>query len=258
MKALAIVVAGAVSSVSVTATSPPPLALGGVVIGATIFDSVHALGPPDLVVTADQGHTWQWAEAGGLDREVLTDDALVVREVLVAEPAALTNSSPLPVVQPSEVPVLGMSARAADTSIKALGGKPIAEPDASVRAWRLGGGVLVAELEKGSVQRLLAVDERSAQLLGYLEPALAAPAYRAPVLEKEFIPERLPEGTGTVVVRVDVDANGKVKDAKVIVPSGNGAIDDSELFAIKRSKFRPAVCAGVPCPGVYIDIGGMF
>jgi len=56
-------------------------ALGGGAIGGTVLSMVQAFGPPDLVETSDAGHEWRWYDAKGLDRDVLVDDALAIKEL---------------------------------------------------------------------------------------------------------------------------------------------------------------------------------
>lgn len=241
------------------------LSLGGIAVGSSILDAAKVLGMPDVVQTTDDGHVWQWSDAGGLDREVLTDDDLVVESVLVA-PCKVTSAA-----QPAEFPVLGLSARDAERTIDAIAASSspgssavdtIASPEAvnahpSTHVWRFAGGVLVTELNQERVVRIRALDVRTARIRGYVWPALHAPAHRAPVLAKRFMPQTLPPGAGTVIVRVDLDANGSVTRTRVVQGSGDAAIDDFEVDSMRRSSFLPASCDGVPCAGVYLDIGGI-
>lgn len=253
-----------VPSVEATShTSPPPmLSLGNVTIGASVLETVKRLGPPDVVQTTDLGHEWQWVEATGIDREVLADDDLIVRQILVAQPARIPDQTPPPLVQPAEFKALGIPVDDAAGAIAAGGGNPIVEPDPAVRAWDFPGGVLVGELENGVVGRLLALDDVWARRLGYLQPPPAADAplnYRAPVLTQEFYAAYPPDALranieGTAVVRVLIDSGGAPKDARIVVTSGNSEIDGAALESVRRSKFRAARCDDVPCPGVYFDL----
>ena len=74
---------------------------------------------------------------------------------------------------------------------------------------------------------------------------------------KQYEPAYVPAVNGTVIVRVEVGSDGKVTDTRVIVSSGDKAIDRFEVASMLQSTFAPATCAGVPCAGVYIDIGWM-
>jgi len=246
------------------AASPSPqiLSLGGVVIGHSVLDVVKWIGPPDVLRTTDVGHEWQWVDAGGLDREVLADDDMIVRQVLVAEPASIPGSKPPPIVQPAEFAALHVSADEAGAAIAKAGGEMIAEPDPSVRAWSLSGGVVVEELESGRVGQLLALDDLSARNLGYLSPAPFASvplARRAPVMTNEFIvpypDDAARDGIeGTVVLRVVIGANAGVERADIVVSSRNDEIDAAAVQSAKKSTYRPAQCDGTPCRGVYFDL----
>lgn len=235
-----------------------PLTLGGVAIGGSILDTIQTLGLPNAVSSIDEGQWWQWNGPNGFDREVVTNDDLVVKEVLVAPIAATSAGVASPPPEPVDVPVLGLSLPDATKKVRDLGAAPLPSiVSTPPHAWRLHGGVLVAELSGSTVWRIRAFDNTSARMSGYLQPQLARPHHHAPVLVNTFIPQILPQGSGTVLVRVEVDVTGKVSGARVIVSSHDSAVDDWELSAIKRATFQPAQCDGNPCPGVYIDVGGI-
>ena len=236
--------------VSATPTPEPTahaLGLGGVALGTSIVDEFKAFGMPDVVQTRDDGQLFQWSDKGGIDREVVTDDALVVRSVLVARPDAASTA------QPPEAPVLGMDSAKAAVAITALGGVRAAYDN----VWRLGDGYVVLESERSTVVRVRAVDIATARRQGYAGDPPVSPDHKAPVLVKAFIPYFWPNGTGTVIVVVDVDAHGGVADTRVLLSSGNGSVDEFEVQSMRRSTFSPASCSGTPCAGVYLDIGGM-
>lgn len=250
--ALATLVAGAIAVLAAGNPQAPGgsgLSLGGVVIGSSVLDVVKKLGTPITVQTTDDGHFWQWAEAGGLDREILTNDDLIIESVLVA-PAKATSTA-----QPSELPVLGEPIDTASNVIAASGAISAKHSGPTWSSWRYNGGVLVVETDASTVARLRALDERTAALRGYLGAKPVVAAHRAPVLVKAYMPTYVPPASGTVIVRVDVGADGMVTDARVIVPSGDREIDRFEVASMRESTFTPASCAGVPCAGVYIDIG---
>ena len=249
------------ASPAVQASPDSGLSLSGVTIGATILDAVKAFGAPDEVRTTDLGHEWQWVETGGLDREVLTDDDMIVRQVLIARLAPIPGESPPPVVQPVEFRALAVSVDDAAGAVEAAGGTAIIEPDPSIRAWSFPGGVLVAELDGDIVGRLTALDDRMARLLGYLQPPPERqPAiYRAPVLTRDFnasYPTAAMRAgiEGRAVVRVLVDPNGTPKDVRIVVTSGDADIDAAALESARKSAFRPARCDDAPCAGVFFDL----
>lgn len=249
------------ASPSPAASAPSRLTLGSVAIGASILDAVKIFGAPDVIRNIDLGHEWQWVEAGGLDREVLTDDDMTVRQVLVALPASIEGESPPPVVQPPEFRALAVPVDDAAAAVAAAGGNSIAEPDPTIRAWSFPGGVLVAELESGAVGRLLALDDFMARGLGYLEPPpdVKSSVYRAPLLTKDYYASypmsALRAGIeGRAVVRVAIDSTGMPANVRIVVTSGNADIDAAALESARKSEFRPARCDDTPCAAVYYDL----
>jgi TonB family protein len=243
------------------ATAAPQLSLGGVIVGASVLDAVKRFGAPDIIRTTDLGHEWQWVDAGGLDREVLTDDGMVVRQVLIAQPAPIAGESPAPAVQPAEFHALAVSVDEAANVFAAAGGTAIPEPDPAVRAWSFPGGVLVAELDNGITGRLTALDDIMARRLGYLQPPpdIIPSIYHAPVLTRDY---NAPFPTdpwragieGRAVVRATIDPTGAPKDVRIVVTSGNADLDAAALASVRKSAFRPARCDDAPCPGVYYEV----
>lgn len=55
--------------------------------------------------------------------------------------------------------------------------------------------------------------------------------------------------TGSVVVRVDVDATGYPNNATVIQRSGSRELDRAATDAVRRWRFTPAQSNGQPVPG---------
>ncbi len=68
------------------------------------------------------------------------------------------------------------------------------------------------------------------------------PTYRA----RAVYPEAAAGIEGTVQVRVKIDAQGAVTDAKVIGDAGNPALEWASVDAVKRWRFQPATRNGVP------------
>jgi TonB family protein len=248
-----------------TPASPAPVAtklsLGGVTIGASVLDAVKRFGAPDILRTTDLGHEWQWVDTGGLDREILTDDDMVVREVLVARPAPIPGELSAPAVQPPEFHALAVAVDEAANAFATVGGIPIAEPDPAVRAWSFAGGVVVADLDNGLTGRLMALDDIMARRLGYLQPPpdIRPSIYRAPVETRDFtVPyptEPWREGIeGRAVVRATIDTTGAPKDVRIVVTSGNADLDAAALESVRKSAFRSARCDDLPCPGVYYEV----
>jgi TonB family protein len=252
MIARALAIAGAVASL---AGSDANLSLGGIAIGGSVLDAEKKFGMPGVVQTEDWGHEWQWPDAGGLDREVLTDDNMVVQRVLVAPRPSTARESPAPVAQPPEAPVLGLDGDAAAKVMEKSGGERVEGRYPGTLAWRVPGGFLVAALTDGKVARITAFDETTAHRLGFIAPAAEIAPHRAPHVLRDFTPSYVPSGSGTVIVRVALDAAGSVKEAKIVVPSGSRLIDEAELEHARRSQYEAATCDGVPCASVYMDIG---
>jgi TonB family protein len=258
---LAAAAPAATTSPAAPAPVAPPLTLGGIAIGASVLDAVKRFGAPDVLRTTDLGHEWQWLDTGGLDREVLTDDDLVVREVLVAEPAPIAGESPPPAVQPAEFQALAVSVDDATNVFGAAGGIALAEPEPAIRAWSFSGGVVVAEVEDGITGRLTAFDDIMARRLGYLQPPpdIIPSIYHAPVVTRDFnVPYPITpwrDGIeGRAVVRATIDPSGAPKDVRIVVTSGNADLDAAAIEAVRKSSYRGARCDDVPCPGVYYGL----
>jgi len=233
-----------------SATSPT---LAGVAVGSSVLDVEKRLGFPDVAQTTDYGSFWQWSGRDGLDREVYTDDDLVVESILVA-PGRIGSTA-----QPSEAPMLGIDvSKAASAAASAGAGPTILKPStAGIIVWPLGSGYLAAEIDGKTVVRLRALDATTAQRWRYAGDPLATPSHTAAAMAKEVIAHPLPDGVGQDLILVSVDAAGKAVDAKVIVPSGVTAVDRFALDCVRLSAFKPATCAGVPCAGTYIYSGGI-
>ena len=88
-------------------------------------------------------------------------------------------------------------------------------------------------------------------------PALvaAAPTDRPVPLQDQSPPPAYPSAalrrgdSGTVVVRVEVDAHGLPLDAKVIQRSGSRELDRAALDAVRGWRFQPAQSNGQPMVG---------
>jgi TonB family protein len=230
--------------------------LGGVALGAPVQSAVKAFGAPGLVATTDDGHEWRWYDAGGLDVDLLADNSLVVRQILVGRPEPL-HGTPSKLVQPKEFPVLEKMAREAWVWMKSDGAVPQAEPEGTVSAWRTNSDVVVLELRDNRVQKSLSLDASAAAHLGYIAGP-RAPLYRAPRLLSQYpvdYPKRAIErrAEGVVVVQVEVAASGSVKDVRVLVSSGDPDIDAAETLSMRKSKFQPSRCDGQPCDSIYLD-----
>ena len=257
-----------------------PLTLGGISVGGSILDVVKKLGYPTVVQSTDDGQYWQWSDRDGLDREVLTSDDLIVQSVLVAPVARST-------AQPAEFRVLGADANKAYASMTAAGGAPVPRVWKNIHVWAMDGGYIVAETGPAPtpattaspvpsattaavgqakpgcdacdvVLCLRALDAQTAVSRGYVGGRPRPPEHTAPTLVKTYVPPFVPPGQGTVIVRVALDATGHPNDVSVIVSSGDGGVDRFEVDSMRWSKFTPGTCAGVPCPSVYLDIGGVM
>jgi len=231
--------------------------LAGATLEAPVLDLVRSLGTPALVQSTDDGHEWRWFDAHGIDVDVLTDDQLVVRQVLVARPEAIQGKAQA-LVQPAELPLLEMPVASAEKALLAAGAQHQAEPDKAISAWRIDDNYVVLELQRGEVARILALDATAAQHFGYAGGSTLLTAHRAPRLVHQAAmdyPHRAiaNHAEGVVIVAVDVAASGAVKSARVLLSSGNSDIDDAEVQSMRRSTFRPARCAGEPCAGLFLD-----
>lgn len=241
---------------AIAAHAEPGTSLGGVSLGAPVQSAVRLFGPPGLVQTTDDGNEWRWYDVRGVDVDLLTDNALVIRQILVSRPEPL-HGKPSPLVQPSEFPLLEDSAKTADAWMRASGATRQAEPEGGISAYHVGDDLVVLELRQGEVNKILALDRASAERQGYVA-ASPAPRHHAPRLVDQFpvdYPKRALErrAEGVVVVLVDLSATGSVKDVRVLVSSGDPDIDAAESLSMRKSTFTPARCDGQPCEGVFLD-----
>jgi TonB family protein len=241
---------------SIAASGAEQTSLAGVALGEPVTEVVARYGPPDLVATTDDGLEWRWFDARGIDVDLLADNTLAVRQILAARPRPANGVAPR-LVQPLEFPVLEMTASTADAWMRSTGGVRQSEPENVVHAFRFGSDVVVLEMRDGAVGKILAMDDASAVRVGYLGGP-AGEHYQAPRLTHQFAvdyPKRALErrAQGVVVVAVDLLPSGAVKDARVLVSSGDGDIDGAELLSMRRSTFSPARCDGESCNGLYVD-----
>jgi TonB family protein len=232
------------------------LTLSGVTLGVPVETLTRTYGTPDLVQTTDDGHEWRWFDAGGVDVDLLVDNELTVRQVLASRPEA-AHGTPSKLVQPREFPVLEQPLDAAGAWMKSSGAVRQPEPENSVSAWRVSGGLVVLELRDGRVHKIRTLDMVSAAHLGYISGPRGA-SYRSPRLLRQYpvdYPKRALErrAQGVVVVAVDLASTGIAKSVRVIVSSGDADIDAAEALSMRRSRFAPARCDGAPCDGIYLD-----
>ncbi|WP_313213535.1 energy transducer TonB [Stenotrophomonas acidaminiphila] len=86
-------------------------------------------------------------------------------------------------------------------------------------------------------------------------PAAAAPSDRPVPLPGQSPPPSYPPAalrrgeSGTVVVRVEVDASGMPLDARIIQRSGSRDLDRAALEAVRGWRFQPAQSNGQPMAG---------
>jgi TonB family protein len=248
-----VIVAGSWLALCAAASVSAPPTLAGITIGSSVLDAEKRFGFPQVAQTTDFGSFWQWSDRDGLDREVYAGDDLIVQSVLVA-PARAGSTA-----QPSEAPLLGLDiAKAAAAAATAGAGPMILKPSvAGTTVWRFGSGYLTAESDGKAIVRLRALDVATAQQWGYAGAPLASPSHTAAAMVQEVISHPLPDGEGEDLILVSLDASGHVTDTKVIVSSGQTAVDDFAMQCARRSIFKPATCAGVPCAGTYIYSGGI-
>ncbi|HET9343486.1 MAG TPA: energy transducer TonB [Candidatus Eremiobacteraceae bacterium] len=236
------------------ATSATPPTLAGVAVGSSVLDVEKRFGFPDVAETTDYGSFWQWSERDGLDREIYTDDDLVVESVLVA-PARGGSTA-----QPSEAPMLGIDVSKAATAAASVGAGPtIVKPSTpGIIVWPFGSGYLVAETVGSVVARLRVLDVTSTRRWRYAGDPLATPPHTAATMVREVIAPSVPAGVGEDLILVNLDATGKVTDAKVLIGSGQTDVDRFAIDCVRLSTFKPATCAGVPCAGTYLYSGGIL
>jgi TonB family protein len=255
--ALAYSAASAAPAARPDAPSPTPLTLAGVTLGEPVAEVVARRGAPDVVQTTDQGGEWRWFDAGGYDLDLLTDDTLSVRQILVSPMEAVPGKA-VRWVQPAGFPYLGATRGLAEAGLRAAGGAAYAQPNPNVSVWQFAGGLCVLELRGQTVARILVLGVDAAKTAGFMGSGPPLGSFFAPRLllqhAVDYPPQAVAEhAQGVVVVAVWLNASGGVDGVRVIVSSGNRAIDEAEVESMRRSRFRPARCAGQPCPSLYLD-----
>lgn len=229
----------------------------GATLGQSVLAVVHRLGSPSLVQTTDSGQEWRWFDGHGVDLDLLTSDDLVIHRVLVGRPEALEGNAP-PLVQPQDLPLIGVALRDATNALSAAGAVHRAATDPAISVWGWQDGFVVLQLSEGRVARVLLLDKVAAAASGYAGSAPPLSAFHAPRLVRQpavDYPRRaIARGAqGVVVIRLVVTATGGVHDASVLLSSGDPDIDAAELDSMRRASFRPARCNGQPCDAVYLD-----
>lgn len=231
--------------------------LGGASLDIPVLSVVRNLGVPSLVQSTDDGQEWRWFNARGLDMDLLTDDALVVHQILASRPEAIEGKT-FPLVQPAELPLLDASLAEASKALTVAGGRPAESGGAPVALWRFADAFVALQPAHARVAKLLVLDEWAARRFGYLGSGTTVGAHRAPRLTHQAAVDYphaaiASRAQGVVIIRVDVAGSGAVKNAAVLVSSGNSDIDAAEVQSMRRSSFRPARCEGQPCDGVFLD-----
>src|SRR3974377_465635 len=135
---------------SIAARGAEQTSLAGVALGEPVTQVVARYGAPDIVATTDDGLEWRWFDARGIDVDLLADDTLAVRQILAARPQPANGAAP-GLVQPSEFPVLEMSASAAGAWMRSNGGSRLSEPENVVHAFLFDSDVVVLEMGGGVV-----------------------------------------------------------------------------------------------------------
>lgn len=231
--------------------------LGGASLDIPVLSVVRRLGMPSLVQSTDDGQEWRWFNARGVDIDLLTDDALTVHQILAGRPEAI-EGKPFPLVQPAELPLLDAPLVEARKALSAAGGRLAVSDGAPVALWRFADAFVALQPARARVAKMLVLDEWAARRFGYLGTGTTLGAHRAPRLTHQPAVD-YPHGAiasraqGVVIIRVDVAASGAVKDAVVLLSSGNSDIDAAELQSMRRGTFRPARCDDQPCDGVFLD-----
>ncbi|MDQ6781347.1 MAG: energy transducer TonB [Candidatus Eremiobacteraeota bacterium] len=231
--------------------------LGGASLDIPVLSVVRSLGMPSLVQSTDDGQEWRWFNARGLDVDLLADDALTVHQILASRPEAV-EGKPFPLVQPAELPLLEAPLAEASKALTAAGGRLAESGGAAVALWRFAGAFVALQPARAHVAKILVLDEWAARRFGYFGSGVMLGAHRAPRLTHQPAVDYphaaiASRAQGVVIVRVDVAASGAVKNAVVLLSSGNSDIDAAEMQSMRRSSFRPARCDGQPCDGVFLD-----
>ncbi|MDP9046252.1 MAG: TonB family protein, partial [Pseudomonadota bacterium] len=78
-----------------------------------------------------------------------------------------------------------------------------------------------------------------------LPPRVVVQYLEPPVPDYPSLSRRLGE-TGRVLVRVDIDAEGRTREVALLRSSGYPRLDEAALRAVRKARFRPHVEGGEP------------
>jgi TonB family protein len=226
-------------------------------VGSSVRADIAAFGPPN-VVTTDVGHIWTWLRPGGGILRVTTDDNGIIRMVDVLAAAGARSNFAVP--PPASLGLtfnettldIAESKLASFADFGASAMLPDSGDAAVVRGYKLSpANELVLLFNTAHMLREAFLGDRNTMERSGLVPRASGASYHAPVLQKLGAVDFRGQREGVTFVRIEVGADGSVRDATVFVSSGDSDLDRLAVTSAKLDTFAPATRNGKPTDGVY-------
>ncbi len=222
-----------------------PLSLGGITLGSSVAGLVGTLGYPVDVQSTDLGHRWNWSAKGATLIAITDDDA----KVLAIDFTPAGPAPPIAFTVDGKPRTLTFGTYTLANAQAELSTISDLATDNGAKLFRLSPARELALFfdAKGVLTRAVLGDRLSLGRMGFLpaDDALAL-AYKAPratgavhpALHGASPPPR------PAIVRIDVDRDGAVASATVLVSSGAPGFDDAVVKAALAQTFHPATIGG--------------
>jgi len=222
-------------------TAPPVESL----LHVPVLALVRQYGAPRGVRSADDG-THVVFDDGPARIDAIVDDAGEVHAVDLAFPSGTTYTLTL---DDGLAHRLTFGTTTADAAGDALSADAETEGGA-FRVFRRGAdsdAVLVFDASTQTLAHVIVGDRATLLRLGYVRTQLPeGPVFpfRAPVLRHTTLVDL--GGTRATVLRLDVDRLGVVRDARVLIPSGDAAFDERAARSALHDTYAPATLSDRP------------
>lgn len=104
-----------------------------------------------------------------------------------------------------------------------------------------------------SFARVIRADAGAAEAAASSAPETMQPPVLVGLTKPEYPAlARKMQVQGDVVMRLSVDASGKVTNVEMVKPIGRGGLDEAAMAAAKGARFKPATRNGAAVPGTYL------
>ena len=223
-----------------------PLSLAGIALGSPVAALVGTLGFPAAVASTDLGHRWDWSGNGTTLIAMTDDDA----KVLAVDFTPAGTAPPLTFTVDGKPRTLAFGTY---TLAKAQAELSTVSDIATLNGAKLFRLTPTRELAlffdaKGVLSRAVLGDRLTLARLGFMpaDDVGGAFAFKAPRANGTVHPalHGADPPAHPAIVRVDVDRDGTVASATVLVSSGNPVFDDAAVKALLGQSYRAATIGG--------------